>query len=122
MTGELSVLNCTAGDIVVSFDKGSAAEVERAKRIIQDMLKRGYALFVHDDDGKLQKVKRFDPETCEYVIVDGPLYAGDQSAVDVDQSENENEPKRRPGRPKKAETRRPLTSTRATGIAPTSGG
>jgi hypothetical protein len=77
MNGTLDVLNCCAGHMSFSFDNGDPLELERAKRVVTDMLKRGYALFIEDKDGKLAKVKKFDPKRAEYIIADGPLYAGD---------------------------------------------
>jgi hypothetical protein len=115
--GELSVLNCGAGDIRVSFDKNNPMEIERAKRIIQDMLKRGYALFV-EVDGKLQKVRKFDAEKCEYLIADGPTIAPETRDHSED-AEPEPERKKR-GRP--AFKAVPMKTSKATGVAPTSGG
>ena len=42
MAGTLEILNVGAGDVVITFDKTNPAEQIRAKRIIKDMLKRGY--------------------------------------------------------------------------------
>jgi|CXWL01.1.fsa_nt_gi hypothetical protein len=115
--GELSVLNCGAGDIKVAFDKNNPLETERAKRIIQDMLKRGYALFV-EVDGKLQKVRKFDAKRCEYLIADGPMVAAPEQEQADDESPRPNPLKR--GRPKLKSV--PMRTSRATGVAPTSGG
>ena len=41
--GSLSILNAGKGDIKISYSKDNAAEAIRAKRIIKDMLARGYA-------------------------------------------------------------------------------
>jgi len=77
MTGQIGILNVGAGDTKLSFDKNNPAERERAKRIVQDMLKRGYAILVEvgkADDGEqiYRRAKDFDPETCEYIIAGGP--------------------------------------------------
>lgn len=127
-TGELSVLNCTKGDIKVSFDKGDPQEVERAKRIIGDMLKRGYIIFV-EVKGKLRKVKEFDAKREEYIIADGPLYAGEPTAPpepelksNADESTTTSEKKTRGARGAYRTARVPLRKTKATGIAPTAGG
>lgn len=69
---ELDVLNCGAGDISLVFNANDPMEVERAKRIVQDMLRRGYALFVTGTDGKLTKVNAFDEKLGVYLIADGP--------------------------------------------------
>lgn len=71
-TGQLDVLACGAGDIKITFDDANPLEVERAKRIIKDMLKRGYSLFVHGADNALIRVKKFDEKKGVYLIADGP--------------------------------------------------
>lgn len=38
MTGTLEILNCGHGDMKVTFDDKNPLELERAKRIIQDMI------------------------------------------------------------------------------------
>lgn len=68
--GELNILNVSAGDITISFDTKDAAEAIRAKRIIEDMLKRGYALLVKDSDGAFVRALGFDSEKGEYIIAD----------------------------------------------------
>lgn len=115
MTGELSVLNCNAGDINISFDGSNPLEVERAKRIIEDMLRRGYALFVQVGE-ELKKVKRFDPKTCEYIIAAGADYG---EAIDA---QDEVTKTKRKATKSAKERRLSLTTSRATGVAPTAGG
>jgi hypothetical protein len=102
MTGLLDVLNCNEGHIRIEFDKADAAEVARAKRIIQDMLRRGYLLFV-EHKGQQKQVKRFDPKEEVYILADGP---------------------EKPPEPLKRKSRKgiPMRKTRATGVGPTAGG
>lgn len=124
MNGTLDVLNCGAGHMQFAFNNNDPIELERAKRVVQDMLKRGYALFIEDDNKKLHKVKMFDETRGVYIIADGALYAGETVNASDDESQetagNEtlqaNKPKR--GRPKGVSMRR----ARATGIGPTAGG
>jgi hypothetical protein len=102
-----------------SFDNGDPLELERAKRVVTDMLKRGYALFIEDKDGKLAKVKKFDPKRAEYIIADGPLYAGDANQP-TEEIPDESTPTKKTT---KRRTRRvPMQNAKATGIAPTAGG
>lgn len=110
--GCLSVLNCCEGDIKISFDKADPQEVARASRIIKDMLKRGYFLFV-EIDGEVKKVAKFDEEYEEYILADGP----EDPAVTVP---NPNLPKvkGKPGRKKGI----PMRRTKATGVGRTAGG
>lgn len=68
--GELNVFNTGAGDIKISFDTNNHPEAIRAKRIITDMLKRGYALLVQLPDGTYTRAKKFDEKTGEYIIAD----------------------------------------------------
>jgi hypothetical protein len=69
--GQIDILNCGTGHTEIRITEDNPIEMERAKRIIQDMLKRGYALFVHGTDGALIKVKKFDPEHMTYIVADG---------------------------------------------------
>lgn len=57
--GGLDVLNCNLGDLKLSFDPANPVEMDRAKRAVRDMLRRGYVIFVQVD-GKLHRVKQFD--------------------------------------------------------------
>lgn len=79
--GTMGVLNVGAGDTKLVFDKSNMAERIRAARIVTDMLRRGYALMVEVPDAKgkgkhFVRCTKFDEETCEYIIADGP-YAPD---------------------------------------------
>lgn len=99
--GELSVLNCAAGDITIKFDKKDKKDVEQARQIIKDLQGRGYLLFVQDGT-ELKKVTKFLPDTCEYVL--------------QEPSEQPKSKRRRTGK------RVPMTKVKATAIAPTAGG
>ncbi len=104
MNGTLAVLNCGAGHLEFRFDKGDPLEVEKARRVIQDMLTRGYSIFVQQPDG-LAKIEGFDPATDCYVISDAPAPPG--------------------GKPKKGKggkRRVPMREAHATGVGPTAGG
>ena len=110
--GQLEVLSVGHGHIRIKFDKDDAVEFERARRIIADMLKRGYVLLV-EHEGKLQRVRRFDETTDEYIVADGPLHA----------TEEESPPAEQPRRGRKQREKRvPLKEGQATGVAPTAGG
>lgn len=110
--GQLEVLSVGHGHIKIKFDKDDVVEFERARRIIADMLKRGYVLLV-EHDGKLQRVRRFDETTDEYIVADGPLQGTEEESPSADP------PKR--GR-KAKEKRVPMKEGSATGVAPTAGG
>lgn len=116
MSGELSVLNCTAGDIRIKFDKDNPVDVERSKRMISDMLRRGYILVV-EVDGKPVICKEFDPERCEYIVAEGAFYPGGVPAPSEVVTEPEPLPKRGKGR-----RGVPMKSAKATGVPPMGGG
>ena len=85
MSGELAVLSVGEGDMKFSFDKAQPAEVIRARRVVADMLRRGYALLVEVERGgekRFERVQRFDEATDSYVIADfDPQY--DPSAPEI---------------------------------------
>jgi hypothetical protein len=73
MTAEVGILNVGAGDTKLVFDKDNPAEMQRAARIVADMIKRGYVLMIEvERRGKkiFQRVKKFRADTCEYTIAD----------------------------------------------------
>lgn len=102
MKGSLDILNVGSGHVSLQFDTEDSDEAKRAKKIIADMLQRGYAVFV-DVDGELRPVRRFDPEHGLYIIADVPPG---------------------PKRARKSEPTRsvPMTQAKATGVGRTAGG
>jgi len=116
MSGELSVLSCSAGDIRVKVDPKDPVTVERAKKMIQDMLKRGYLLAI-EIDGKLEMVKEFDPKTGEYIIIES-VTAAEEEPTDEPVTSTEPVAKRGRGRPKRI----PMTEAKVTGVPRTAGG
>ncbi len=136
--GTLEILNVSEGDVKISFDTNDAPEAIRAKRIIQDMLRRGYALLV-EVEGKYQRIRSFDEAKGEYVIADFDAIEAlnadmdeadrrlalkremDDKAADRSQDHMQTPPisKPRRGRPSK---RLPMHKTKATAVAPRVGG
>src|SRR5688572_10358585 len=106
-TGVLDVLNCGAGHLSFKFDKGDEEEIAKAKKVITDMLKRGYMIFV-EVDGKQKRVRKFDPKQNEYILEEPDVIA-------------EPEPSVAP-KGKTKERRLPMKSTRATAVGPSAGG
>jgi hypothetical protein len=115
-TGSLDILNCGAGHLRFSFDTGNTAEVDRAKSVIRDMLKRGYMLFVQKGNEQV-RVRQFDPATNEYLIeeTEPEVLAATEAIADT------IEPRRRRGRPPTM-SRQSVRDSKATAIAPTAGG
>lgn len=116
----MNILSVGEGDLTISFDKTNKAESERAAKIVDDMLRQGYAILVNagkkGGEPVYRRVKSFDPATDEYVVMGGPDERMDLSAARV-----EPEKKRR-GRPSKAETRVPARSVTGVSVARSAGG
>lgn len=110
-TGGLDILNTGAGHIEVRYDLNDTIEVERAKRIIEDMLKRGYVLFIQGKDQELIRVESFDAVKGVYLIAD----LGDP----IEGTSLPAKAKRGRGRPKKEVK---MTEVKATAIGRSAGG
>lgn len=65
--GELAILNCTDGDTRISFNSNDPDEVERARAVVEDMLRRGYCISVVVGD-KMERAVDFDPSKDEYIV------------------------------------------------------
>lgn len=92
--GTMGVLNVGAGDTKLSFDKNNPSDRIRAARIVNDMLRRGYALMVEVTDKKTKekhfvRAEAFDENTCEYIIADFDSFAA--AKADVEEAKK-NEP------------------------------
>lgn len=132
MTGEVGILNVGAGDTKLVFDKNNPQDMIRAKRIVTDMLRRGYALLVEVEPGKMQRATAFDEEKGEYIIADfDPLVAQEEDAREEEAEETvtadtaggaTERPKGRRGRPPGSGKRVPATETRAVAVGRTAGG
>lgn len=116
--GTLEVLNCGEGDIEIVITENNPIEIERARRIITDMLRRGYALFIHGPGDNLVRVRRFKADTLTYVIADRP----ETETVPLPSSEPASlpPPKRGRGRPRPREIK--ATETKATVVGRSAGG
>lgn len=122
MSGEVGILNVGAGDTKLSFDPKNPGEVERAKKIIMDMIRRGFAILVEigrDEKGPMyRRALDFDPETAEYIIAGEPA-----TKEDIDVKEPASSPPRGRKGPRPASPKRiPAASTSAVAVARTAGG
>lgn len=111
----LDVLNIGAGHLKFRFNKDDAEDTEKAKRVITDMLKRGYMLFVLVD-GEQKRVRQFDPEKEEYILEEPEIIPEPQSPPSAS-----SEPRMRTTR-SEPKRRVSLRKARATGVGPTAGG
>lgn len=107
--GLIEVLSVGRGDLKVVISKASKVELEEGRRVITDMLKRGYAIFVEVAPGQLERVTRFDPKRLEY-IVESPT----DPALD--------EGPKIPGRRGRGRGRYPADKSKATAVGRTAGG
>jgi hypothetical protein len=123
-TAGLDVLSVGAGDIQINFNPIDVQEVERAKRIITDMLRRGYALFIPtgSDEKPLARVRRFIAKEGVYIIADGPTLAPTPSNVIVPSTSGKGYTiPAKPGRPRK-DKKVDMTTVRATVVGRSAGG
>ena len=119
MSGDLEVLNVAAGDMKFSFNSDDPLEVARAERVVVDMLRRGYLLFV-ETDGKLHRATEFDAATHEYIIADGAdPHAEDSATAETGQEQAKS---KRSAKKKPAKRKVKAASCKATAVAPTAGG
>lgn len=73
MSGRVSVLNVTGGDIELRFNSADVAERIRAGRVVRDMLRRGYALLVEverNGEKAFERALDFDETKNVYIIAD----------------------------------------------------
>lgn len=114
-TPGLDVLNCGAGHIEIDFTKDDPNSVTEAKKIIQDMIKRGYTVVIETEDRQTRRVEAFDPEHSHYIVSAGPTVI--EPADEPAGAEAATPPKKKPKKEKV-----PMTKARATGIGRTAGG
>ena len=69
--GMLEILSVGKGDIKLTIDGNDEGEVNDARKIIEEMLAKGYGIFVETDKG-LSRVKKFNPKRMTYVISELP--------------------------------------------------
>lgn len=130
--GELAVLNVGTGDTKLTFDKSNPAETIRAERIVQDMLRRGYALLIEvkkKEKVEYRRVKRFDPKTSEYIIADFDSAKAEAGADEESKGEGTGAAAAAPSegtatgsKGKTRERRVAASSARGVAVAPTAGG
>ena len=65
--GVLEVLSVGKGDIKLVVGGDSPEEIEKGRQVIEEMLRKGYAIFVETDKGP-SRVKKFNPRRMTYLI------------------------------------------------------
>ena len=112
----VEVLKAADGHLTIQVGK-DPAEHAQAKKVVEDMLKRGYALFVELEDGTTRRVKSFNAADEEYIVMDVPE---NEETPAPDDGPKVTLKKTQAGRKKSKQV--PMRKARATGLAPTAGG
>lgn len=114
--GMLEVLSIGKGDLKLSVGDNDDDRAQ-AQELIEEMLRKGYTLFVETDDGP-ERVTRFNPKRMTYTIAGGPaLEAAGAERTQVALPA----PKKRATR-KRAGREVPVSGSRATAVGRTAGG
>ena len=119
---EIGILNVGTGDTKITFDPNNPAEMARSARIVEDMLRRGYALLVEverNGEKAFERVREFRPESCEYIIADFDSEAA--AVADAAEAENVVEGEGEATPAATAPRARRTYKTRATRAIPASG-
>ncbi len=129
MSGEIAILNVAGGDTKLSFNNQDPMETLRTRRIVNDMIKRGYMLMVLVS-GEYVRAHGFDEKHDEYLIADFDPTAGTDDGDDdgTEESEGKAAPTRKASRAKVRTKKARKTgrvsakSNRAIAVPPVSGG
>lgn len=68
--GVLDVLAVGRGHLKLTITDRNPVEVEKARRVIEDMIARRFAIFIEHEDGTTSRVKAFDADAMTYIIDD----------------------------------------------------
>ena len=115
--GMLEVLSIGKGDLKLVVGGEDPQDVEKAREVIEEMLRKGYSIFVETDKG-LVRVKRFNAKRMTYVISEMP----EEEPVASVAAPKEERPA--PKRSAKGSGFRevPVAGSRATAVGRTAGG
>lgn len=111
--GSLSVLNAGEGDIQISFNQGDPADTEKALKMLTDMQRRGYGIFVRLEDGSYARAQSIDASRGVYIVTL-------PEAEPTDEPVEEKKATRRRARGRRKEM--PVGSSHAVGVARSAGG
>jgi hypothetical protein len=82
--GVLDVLSVGRGHLRLEIPDDDPDALEKARRMIEDMQRQGYSIFIEDSIGRTRRMKKFDPKRMTYLI-DAP---DEKSKVEVKASES----------------------------------
>lgn len=106
--GILEVLSIGKGDLRLEVGGSNPEDIAKARALIEEMLRKGYSIFVETDNGP-RRVKKFNPKRMTYLI-EPPAEAAE---LDVPT------PAKRRQRP---HDEVPVRGSRATAVGRTAGG
>lgn len=116
--GVLEVLSIGRGDLTLHVGTNDD-DRDRARQLIEEMLRKGYAIFVETDDGP-ERVVAFNPSRMTYTIADGPDPEAAGAAPPDDAPTPP--PPRKATKARKRTTEKPVAGSRATAVGRTAGG
>lgn len=129
--GVVNILSVGEGHIKISFDSKDPAEAIRAKRIVKDMLRRGYALLVQvggqGDKAQFQRALDFDETAGEYIIADldsevAAKADAEDTAAPAATASTTPQPRKKLYRGRQAIIRVPASGAKVISVARTAGG
>lgn len=128
--GMLEVLSVGKGDLKITVGGDDPEEIEKGRKVIEDMLRAGYSIFVETDKGP-SRVKKFNPKRMTYSIsMEGetePLASperktsGEEVTPEV-AAPSRKSPVRRSGSSRNGLTEVPVAGSRSTVVGRTAGG
>jgi hypothetical protein len=120
--GVLEILSIGKGDIKLSIDNNDEDKA-KAKAVIEEMLRKGYSIFVETDDG-MQRVTQFNPNRMSYTITEVvPTLPAPAEPKALPPGEPRATPARRAASRRQRRTREvPVSGSKATAVGRTAGG
>lgn len=67
--GMLEVLSVGKGDLKIQIGCEDPKDIEDGRKLIEEMLRKGYSIFVETDSGP-SRVKKFNPKRMTYIVSD----------------------------------------------------
>jgi hypothetical protein len=119
--GVLEVLSIGKGDLKLSVGGDNPEDIEKARALINEMLQKGYAIFVETDDGP-ERVRQFNPHRMTYLIdlPDAALDSGPAPPLALPAGKAKPVKKAAKRKPRRREV--PVAGSRATAVGRTAGG
>jgi len=114
--GVLEVLSIGKGDLRLSVGDNDD-DREQARALIEEMLRKGYSIFVETDTGP-ERVTSFNPKRMTYTVAGPPvdMIAPPEAPEKATPTKAGTKPKKRRGR------QVPVSGSRATAVGRTAGG